>query len=48
MVEVAVPSNNPTLTKRIEQLKFGDLNEDGVVNVADFLILSDNFGRTYQ
>lgn len=31
---------------RINALKKGDLNEDGVVNVADFLIFTDNFGKT--
>ena len=31
---------------RIDALKMGDLNEDGVINVADFLIFTDNFGKT--
>lgn len=31
---------------RINALKKGDLNEDGVINVADFLIFTDNFGKT--
>ena len=33
-------------SRRINALKKGDLNEDGVVNVADFLIFTDNFGKT--
>ena len=47
VVEVSVPVNNPALQNRIEQLKFGDLNEDGEVNLTDFMILADNFGKSY-
>ena len=31
---------------RINALKMGDLNEDGVIDIADFLIFTDNFGKT--
>ena len=33
---------------RISALKMGDLNEDGVINFTDFLIFTENFGKTYR
>ena len=31
---------------RISALKMGDLNEDGVIDITDFLIFVENFGKT--
>ena len=33
-------------SKRISALKMGDLNEDGVIDITDFLIFAENFGKT--
>ena len=33
-------------SSRINALKMGDLNEDGVINIADFLIFVGNYGKT--
>ena len=33
-------------SSRISALKMGDLNEDGVINFTDFLIFTENFGKT--
>ena len=39
------PPSPPPSSPRKNMLP-GDLNGDGTVNIADFLILSDNFGKT--